>query len=515
MASQLPYLAAYLLAAVLMAAVGAYSWTRRKARGGVLLVLFCFVASYWCAVNVLLHLGLDLETAVFLTKIEYVANVVVPPLGFLMVTTIFGSPLLVGRWRVAILFAPAFLTLVAHWSNSLHYLYYTNYELSTDPFPVLQAAHGPLWYVHISYQYLLMVGIIVFLIWQVATSTPYGRRQAVVILVCILLPGIGNVIYVVGLSPVANLDTTPLTMSLVACAFAWALYRYNLLDILPVARAKVFDGLRDPVIVLDGESRIVDLNPAAEQLTGQAADSLVGSDASEALVDHSELVASLADPSARETRVHRDGREHFFEMLVTDLVDDEDKASGRLVMLHDVSARKRLENELTLLATTDELTGIANRRQLVELGVTEFARARRHGRGLSVLVLDLDHFKSVNDRHGHDIGDAVLRSIAAAFRPQLRAEDLIGRLGGEEFCAVLPDTGPAGAGEAAERLRSAASEVEIVEAPVKVTVSVGIASLSSRDDTFHDLLKRADQALYQAKSAGRDRAVAADSESPH
>ena len=174
---------------------------------------------------------------------------------------------------------------------------------------------------------------------------------------------------------------------------------------------------------------------------------------------------------------------------------------------------RRQERELVRLATTDALTQTHNRRHALELARRELVRQHRTGRHLALLVLDLDHFKTVNDTHGHAAGDAVLASVSAAAREALRAMDIFGRLGGEEFIVVLPETDQTQAIASAERLRTriAALDTPAGEASIRITVSIGIAvdGVLGRDpDTaLTELLRRADSALYAAKSAGRDRCV--------
>lgn len=171
----------------------------------------------------------------------------------------------------------------------------------------------------------------------------------------------------------------------------------------------------------------------------------------------------------------------------------------------------RLFLEVRRLATTDELTGTHNRRQFILLAETEFRRFRRHGRGPAVMMIDLDHFKRVNDTHGHAVGDAVLREVAQRWRMALREVDVMGRLGGEEFAALLPETDLASARDVVgERLRRCVADelIETAAGPVAVTVSVGVAAADDRTAQFAALLQRADAALYLAKQGGRNRVVA-------
>lgn len=180
-------------------------------------------------------------------------------------------------------------------------------------------------------------------------------------------------------------------------------------------------------------------------------------------------------------------------------------------LLAVASSRLRQQNRLlNALATTDPLTGIANRRVLLDSGETMFALSRRTDTELSVLMLDLDRFKLVNDTHGHRAGDAVLCHIAGLLKATLRGTDVLGRWGGEEFLMLAPGTGREGALQLAERILNAIRHSPAITAvgPLSITASIGIATLNRDDASTLGLIERADQGLYAAKTSGRDRAVA-------
>ncbi len=188
-------------------------------------------------------------------------------------------------------------------------------------------------------------------------------------------------------------------------------------------------------------------------------------------------------------------------------VQDRHTSEGGLVGFRfDITELKRQERELARLAWTDSLTTALNRHRFVELAQNEIDRTKRHGKQVSMVVLDADHFKSINDRNGHAAGDEVLRGLVERWKHALRSHDLIGRVGGEEFCILLPEIGMEGAVKAAEKLRACISDLPFPFAGqlLKVTVSIGIASLSP-DDDLTTLMRRADIALYEAKKAGRNR----------
>ncbi len=165
-----------------------------------------------------------------------------------------------------------------------------------------------------------------------------------------------------------------------------------------------------------------------------------------------------------------------------------------------------LERELRTLASVDTLTGLHNRRDLEQRIAAEVSRSRRHSQPLSVAIGDLDHFKRINDKFGHAVGDDVLRTVGVRIRRNLRAEDLAVRWGGEEFLLLLPDTDRDSAVQVADKIRLSIADqpVEFRDHNVPVTISFGVAQLTDNDEAV-DLIHRADQAMYRAKSDGRDR----------
>jgi two-component system, cell cycle response regulator len=215
------------------------------------------------------------------------------------------------------------------------------------------------------------------------------------------------------------------------------------------------------------------------------------------------MVAPAGLDPAAATRGQREG---VVDFLVEPVADGEVvarvEAAGRTKDLqHELMAQgARLE----ALLREDALTGLLNRRAILTQLAGMVSGARRHGHPLSIGILDLDAFKAINDEHGHHVGDDVLVAAVRAMRAHLRAEDQLGRLGGEEFLMLLPDTASAAARSVAEKLRT---EVAAAPAPVAVTVSVGVATWAQ--ETPEQLLRRADAALYRAKEGGRDRVMAA------
>jgi diguanylate cyclase (GGDEF)-like protein len=179
-----------------------------------------------------------------------------------------------------------------------------------------------------------------------------------------------------------------------------------------------------------------------------------------------------------------------------------------VAQIQDITERRTMLEKLELHANQDYLTGLSNRRHFLEQGEIELSRVQRYGEALSVFMLDIDHFKNINDTHGHKAGDTVLQQLSQVLRETLRTADIIGRMGGEEFAILLPETDLQEAAEIAERLREIVARRDVIlEAglPLHITVSIGVVTLKDKGVNLDILLNLADKALYQAKASGRNR----------
>jgi diguanylate cyclase (GGDEF)-like protein/PAS domain S-box-containing protein len=258
---------------------------------------------------------------------------------------------------------------------------------------------------------------------------------------------------------------------------------------------------------------VVDANPRAAALFERSLSELGKTNTLEFWVDtaeRDEVVAMLREKGlveGRRVRLRRASGQEFWAELSLRAVEVDGEPCF-IAGVRDVSDQKALEERLLELATIDGLTGVYNRRHFYELGATELARAARYQKGLAAAMLDVDHFKALNDEHGHAVGDEALRMLAAVAHRELRRVDILARYGGEEFVVLLPETNLEAAAMVVERLRAAvaAEPVGGTPAPVHMTVSAGVVAWTA-GESLEEMLRRADAALYKAKAAGRDRVV--------
>jgi diguanylate cyclase (GGDEF)-like protein/PAS domain S-box-containing protein len=287
-------------------------------------------------------------------------------------------------------------------------------------------------------------------------------------------------------------------------------------------------GLGEGVYGVDMQGRTTFINPAALRMLGIGAEDVLGREqhllfhhhhADGTAYPHTDCPISLTlvDGKPRhdedEWFWRQDGSGFPVALTVTPLLKNGIRI-GAVVAFQDISERQELARQLRLLASTDSLTGAHNRRHFLHLLEQELARYQRYREPAALLMLDLDHFKQVNDQYGHAAGDSVLKAFTARAQQMLRRSDHLGRLGGEEFAILLPDTEASGAYELAERLRQVMADfpVACAEGSIHFSVSTGIAHFHHDDLSADTLLARADHALYRAKHGGRNRVEQDDPE---
>ncbi|MEQ6885011.1 diguanylate cyclase [Salicola sp. Rm-C-2C1-2] len=265
------------------------------------------------------------------------------------------------------------------------------------------------------------------------------------------------------------------------------------------------------IYLKDTDRRYVYLNQHTACLYGHEAEMIIGSRDEDILPTDSAESCRLLDERILTTRERQSdeeeitdqhGNTRIYETQKLPLLDEDGTFTGFIGFSRDMTEPRQLQQQLERMAHEDQLTGLPNRRRTEQILEEEINRAHRTGSPLSLLALDLDHFKWVNDHHGHDVGDQVLIQVGVALTERLRSTDSMGRWGGEEFFVILPETGHEGAQQVAETLRQTTSAyIRVGDTPI--TMSIGVSEYN-RMEGLRRFIQRADSTLYQAKSSGRN-----------
>ncbi|MBH9576234.1 sensor domain-containing diguanylate cyclase [Inhella proteolytica] len=256
--------------------------------------------------------------------------------------------------------------------------------------------------------------------------------------------------------------------------------------------------------------------PAAD-IIGRRDIEVLKAETADALWDMDRQVFESGRPqSGEETIIDAEGRSSHYWTVKVPLKTE----AGHRVLIgfsSDITELVRLREQLRQQSVTDSLTGLANRRHFVTTAETELSRTQRHQRRISLVLLDIDQFKAINDRHGHSVGDDALRALAEALRPLVRREDLLARVGGEEFAVLLPDTPLDAAALKAEQLRAAVQALRIPTpqgSQLQLSISLGVAQTGPSCDALTTLYATADRRLYRAKHLGRNQVCVEDASEP-
>lgn len=274
------------------------------------------------------------------------------------------------------------------------------------------------------------------------------------------------------------------------------------------------------IYMMDVDGYILSWNTGAEAITGYTEREVLGMQQAhvvgEPAISNGSLQTALhfarLNGHCRETqtRSKRSGERYIAQVTLDVVRDGKGEITGFVEVFSDITLQKAHEDSLYQRATRDALTGIFNRGHFTEMANVEIDRARRFAEPLSLAMIDIDHFKNINDIYGHAAGDKVIVALAQGVTRYIRKIDIVGRIGGEEFALLLPRANKQPALEVAQRLRLVLSQkkIDLGETEVSFTVSIGVAALRPTTRDLQDLMRNADAALYKAKREGRNRAEA-------
>lgn len=344
-----PYVWPLLASAALSAVPGIYAWHHRTVPGATPFSLTMLLVVVWSVANALEVAGADLATKIFWANLQYLSYAAIPVTWLATALEYTGRD----RWltvrRLAWLLALPAITVLLVWTNDLHGLMRYNVHLDTTGlFPVVGKTYGPWFWVHSVYAYtLLLVSMLLLVETLPRTPHPY-RGQTASLLIAMLLPLVWNVLYVFGIGSVRQPDLTPLVFGISGVVMALAIFRYRLFTIVPVAHEKIIRGMNDGVIVLDDQNRIVDLNPAAQEIFGKAACHALGLQAAQLFSAWPKLVEICYGQAGARTELVLGGRSatRHYEVHLSPLGQQRGGTIGQVLVLHDITERKRVEDAL-------------------------------------------------------------------------------------------------------------------------------------------------------------------------
>lgn len=471
-------------------------------------IVYSASITFYCFASAFGLMTTTLEQMKIWTSILYIGMASSSPLGLLFIMRYLGMKITKKSW--IILLAIPFISLVMVTTNDFHHLHYRTFEVDPSlgaPFVHLEIG---IWYmIHGVYTFSCMFVAFFLVLSRWKETTRVYRPQLIALMFGQLVPMVTAFLYLIGITP-PGIDPVPMVLWLTSLLYLWSINSSRLFSVMPIAKDAIFNSINDGVMVLDDSYRLIEFNHACKRMFSSLNKTMFGMDFERVWVE----LTGNAFPSKLKTtapftmEIEIDGGQakRIYQVRSSSL-KHENNSKGLLIIISDITALKRLQEQLEHQAYYDELTQIYNRRAFFQKCEQEFASLRRSSAPFTVLLFDVDYFKKVNDTYGHNVGDQLLKHLVKVCQTQLEDDMLFARYGGEEFVLALSGYGVVEAETFANQLRMhiETSPLVTIEGSVSITISIGVAGATNvTEETLYLLLNKADKALYQAKHAGRN-----------
>ena len=450
----------------------------------------------------------ELQGVLTAIRLEYIGLSFIPSLTFMFILHFIRGKKISNQLSLLFNVIPV-ITLILVFTVEKHNFFYINPHLiQGEFFLVLDFERGFWYYIHFINILALTISGLIMLIWFSFRSKGRLRQQAMIMAFGSFLPILSGIVYFLGWIP-GKIDPTPFSLVISGLIFSVLLFKLELFELVPAAREFALDSIQDGFLLVDGKGIVLDCNQATHNLFHTKPIHL-----GDNLLKHPVLgnhLHPLLEKNLNQVEFFIQlpgGDSHFYEATAHPIKSPLFSSKGISILIRDVSEKVILLEKLRNQANLDGLTELFNRRCLMELGTHALKTNFQDNQCLGIVIMDLDHFKLVNDQYGHAAGDLVLREVATRITHSLRDMDILGRYGGEEFALILPGSNRTSMLHVAERIRllveSSAFVYEGID--IRITASFGVyLEKVTQMTNLDDLFKKADAALYAAKHEGRNR----------
>ena len=462
--------------------------------------LYCFASAFGL-------MSTTLEQIKYWTIVQYVGMAPSAPLGLLFIMKYLGMNLTTKKW-MALLTIP-FLSFIMVATNDFHHLHYRVIEI--DPLlgaPFIYQEIG-IWYmIHGLFTFSSMFIALLFVVSRWKETAKVYRPQLLSLICGQLVPMVTAFLYLIGFAP-PGVDPVPMVLWLTSLFYLWSITSSRMFSIMPIAKDAIFNSINDGVMVLDDANRLIEFNQASKSMFPLIGKAMFGMDLHKVWfkLTGETLPSDLANVGDNQTLQIMTRYSKRIYQVRTSSLHHVNNPKGRLLIFTDITELKTLQEKLENLAYYDDLTQIYNRRAFFQKCDQEFTAAKNEASPFSIILMDIDYFKKVNDTYGHLIGDQLLRHVVKVCQTQLQENMLFARYGGEEFVIALKGYSALEAKTVANQLRSHVEAQPLLtsEGVINITLSSGVAeSTKETEETLQQLLNHADQALYTAKREGRN-----------
>jgi diguanylate cyclase (GGDEF)-like protein len=527
----LPQVVVYAITLFFTAALFIITWPKRRTLGGNFLLLHLIALAIWVFGLLFEAISQTESSKIFWSQFSYIGFTTASPFLFLFIISYSQQRQLNWRFTSLFLIVPI-LTTIAAFTNQWHHLLWTNYHWGSNQYNVLIYDHGAIFYLHLVYIYTLALFGLGILAKKIFHSKPPFRSQLIVIFIGGLFPLLSGSLYSFGIDPVQGMDISAFGFLFTNIALILGFSYYQLLDLVPVAQDVLIRQVQDGIMVVDWQDRIVDINKRAFDVLHLPHENLIGKKYQDVLPWGLDL-PKMNDRFIPTEYCLSETDHLYVDLQVSSLSPHTNQPAGYLFVFRDISLRKQTElqlkkaneslqkqihetNRLQVMlkeqATHDSLTGLYNRREMDKVLNQILLQSQKQESRFSIMVMDIDHFKEINDQFGHQTGDGILRQFGQAIIQSTRSNDFSFRLGGDEILVVFPGMSIEEAQKKANLFREMLQNIVVEKNNnrVSTTISIGIAEYPTHGEDVQDLINGADRALYRAKEKGRNQVLIAD-----
>ncbi|UOQ83387.1 histidine kinase N-terminal 7TM domain-containing diguanylate cyclase [Gracilibacillus salinarum] len=507
------FIALVCLSGVLNLCLSIYAFSKRHLYTNIayFFIVYTVIITIYCFASAFGFLSMTLEQMKFWTIIQYIGIAFAPPIGLLFIMKYLDRNMNPKTYFTFLLIP--FITLIMVVTNDFHHAHYRVLEIDSQlGLPYFYQEIGPWYIVHGIYTFGCMFVAFSLLLLQWKETTKEYMPQLIALLVGQLVPMFTAFFYLVGVTP-AGVDPVPMVLWLSSFLYLWAIHSSRLFSLLPIAKNTIFNSINDGVVVLDSLNRLVEYNTAFRKMLPELDKSLFGDHFTEiwSRTFNERFPLDLTGMTdTKEITLKQMDFNSIYQVSTTPLKDEKNK-KALVIVFTDITDIKELQLKLEYQAYYDDLTQIWNRRAFFQRAEKELEEARNQGVPYLIILLDVDHFKNVNDTYGHDVGDQALRHVASVCKLSIGEGSQFARYGGEEFVLAFMELSLSEGKKTAEKIRANMEQTPLITSKhvIPLTLSIGVAvTYIQGQESLQELLKQADQALYNAKRQGRNQVQA-------
>jgi diguanylate cyclase (GGDEF)-like protein len=465
--------------------------------------LLMLTSSVYALSFLLQHLSLDRSGLLHGACVQYMGAAFVSPMLLFFIMDFCGIKQ--RAWLIVSALIIPVAAVIMVFTYPFNGIYFGESLFTRDPVPLLVFPGSVFRTIYFIYSYAVMLtAFIICLVFRSKRDALF-KKYSIYILIAMAIPMLGNLL--TAFLKLFPIDLTPVFSCVMGTIINYTLLFTGIFQVAPLAREEIVENMKDGFILVDPKGGFLDANRTAKRLFPKLEHATTGLP----MADMGTILWGPDSRLAQEFSVKTEsGAKHY--RVSADDVMHEGRAICTCVTIYDNTSVRKLMDEITQMAEHDALTNLLNRRSFCRDAEKKCNEILRYGGEAFLMMLDIDHFKKVNDNYGHLAGDEVLRSVSKTLLRRFRKIDMVGRYGGEEFCVFLLSPSGEKVVEVAEECRRQIENLSILfeDKTIRVTISIGIAEFpSAGEQTLTALISRADAALYEAKSSGRNRIAAA------